>query len=424
MTTALHSQTPHPPHHGALYQPAQHGSMEDLEEQVSGLNTSGANSTIHEYVNMLSVNDETDSKDYDAIFRMVAPPKRQPKSQNKRSSLEIKLSSQENLYNLGVTSGYATTRTGAKAEAYSTLKDLKNLIKQPNHKKRESDLGVIKEKGKDITRTSPPLKSKMGYSKSCSKQSISKITASFQHTNFGIKGSSGFNSSNQKSRRIPTEGNSKEIKQFSQTSRLSTMPNEERQTFTEVMSPKTIAKQYINLGSPTGEHKNKNLMSPTSVGSHKRENSSQSPGRSLQISLRPLNGGSISRAVHAIATSRIDITRDKKGSQQHYTTKSETARKSEDHRAEAKNAKENKPLKAVKIDIVEVSLAPKSVKKSKDRAGECMEKIDDNFEKLRKLINDKRVDISQNEILLKALENLNTYIIGTQTLIQTSKLSS
>ncbi len=83
--------------------------MEDLEEQVSGLNTSGANSTIHEYVNMLSVNDETDSKDYDAIFRMVPPTKRQQKAQNKRSSLEIKLSSQENLYNLGVNAGYATT---------------------------------------------------------------------------------------------------------------------------------------------------------------------------------------------------------------------------------------------------------------------------------------------------------------------------
>jgi len=105
----LYSQTPHPPQTGAVYQPHQHGSMEDLEEQVSGLNTSGANSTIHEYVNMLSVNDETDSKDYDAIFRMVPPTKRQQKAQNKRSSLEIKLSSQENLYNLGVTSGYATT---------------------------------------------------------------------------------------------------------------------------------------------------------------------------------------------------------------------------------------------------------------------------------------------------------------------------
>jgi len=85
------------------------------------------------------------------------------------------------------------------------LKDLKNLIKQPSHKKRESDLGVIKEKGKDITRTSPPLKSKMGYSKSCSKQSISKITASFQNANFNQKGSSGFGLSSSKSRRIPTE---------------------------------------------------------------------------------------------------------------------------------------------------------------------------------------------------------------------------
>ncbi len=194
----------------------------------------------------------------------------------------------------------------------------------------------------------------------------------------------------------------------------------ERHTFTEVMSPKTIAKQYINLGSPIGEHKNKNLMSPGSVGSHKRENSSQSPGRSLQISLKTLNtGGSISRAVHAIATSRIDITREKKASQQYGIPKSETARKSEDQRA-----KENKPLKSVKIDIVEVNLAPKSSrKKNNNKAEECLEKIDENFDKLRKLINDKKTDISQNEILLKALENLNTYITGTQTLIQTSKLS-
>ena len=181
------------------------------------------------------------------------------------------------------------------------------------------------------------------------------------------------------------------------------------------MSPKTIAKQYINLGSPSAEHKNKNLMSPSS--SHKRENSSQSPGRSLQISLKTLNGGgSISRAVHAIATSRIDITREKKALQQYCMPKSENARKSEDQRA-----KENKPLKAVKIDIVEVNLAPKSSRKKK--AEECLEKIDENFEKLRKLINEKKVDISQNDILLKALENLNTYITGTQTLIQTSKLS-
>ena len=186
------------------------------------------------------------------------------------------------------------------------------------------------------------------------------------------------------------------------------------------MSPKTIAKQYINLGSPAGEHKNNNLMSSCSIGSHKRENSSQSPGRSLQISLRPLNGGSISRAVHAIATSRIDITREKKAAQQYCISKPDSARKSEDQKA----AKENKPLKAGKIEIVEVNLAPKSAKKKRDRADECLEKIDDNFEKLRKLINDKKVDISQNEILLKALENLNTYIIGTQTLIQTSKLSS
>jgi len=404
-------------------------------EEHSGLNTSGGNSTIFECVKMLETSYRSSRENSPVSLRESFK-----EHTRKFTSMDLRIFCQDGLDNFLAQQDNNILRR-SKPDISDTIREFNDSAGNRETEKKDKDIIRKNDDDKENAKSNPAQKYQVISTKSSSKSSISKISGSVFSNPKTSSTSSSANVTARRRRREPSIM-SKESQSITQSTRFVTSPlytdrdivqsprGNHMKAFTssQLTSPKTHKGKDIGMkinteAAPVSSSYQGSLWRRDSVP---QKQTPQSPKQSLQLPLKPLTV-SLSRNVQVLATPRGEYMSPKnnqkeKGIESARRGDQKQSGKKESMKFEGKINKEKQGPKSTRIDLIEVDLTVKGLQKKKEgKIEESLEQLDKVYEKLRKEILERKEDLSKDDKYIDMIDELKGYMMSTQILIKGNK---